>query len=214
LGKLKEKTTAPLPMKRMLQGLALGSVLLLSGCTRDWKFQPYSMWNESRLKPMEPSPVFANGSSSQERIPGTIAVGEPLPDDPINTGRSADGKLLTQFPFPVTDAVLKRGQERFNIYCSPCHSKIGNGKGMIVQRGFPEPPDYAIQRLRDAPVGHFFDVITHGYGVMASYASRVPQNDRWAIAAYIRVLQASRPVVPDTRPMMKRPQSAGTSAKS
>jgi mono/diheme cytochrome c family protein len=193
------------PMRKLIWGFALGGSLLLTGCTRDWKFQPYSMWNESRLKPMEASPVFASGSASQSPIPGTIARGEPLPDDPINTGRDASGQLLTKFPFPVNDALLQRGQQRFDIYCSPCHSRMGDGKGMIVSRGFPEPPDYAIQRLRDAPVGHFFDVMTHGYGVMASYASRVTPNDRWAIAAYIRLLQSRRPVVPDVRPMMKRP---------
>jgi mono/diheme cytochrome c family protein len=91
---------------------------------------------------------------------------------------------------------LERGQLRFNVYCVPCHSRLGDGQGMIVQRGFPHPPDYAIRRLRKAPVGHFFDVMTNGYGVMYSYASRVPPNDRWAIAAYIRVLQAKRPEVP------------------
>src|SRR2546425_9364546 len=104
--------------------------------------------------------------------------------------------MVTTFPIPITQEVLERGQLRFNVYCVPCHSRLGDGQGMIVQRGFPHPPDYAIRRLRKAPVGHFFDVMTNGYGVMYSYASRVPPNDRWAIAAYIRVLQAKRPEVP------------------
>ena len=92
---------------------------------------------------------------------------------------------------PVTMALLERGQQRFDIYCSPCHSKVGDGHGMIVERGFPAPPSYYIARLRDAPNQHFYDVITHGYGVMYSYADRVGAEDRWAIIAYIRALQAS-----------------------
>jgi cytochrome c553 len=116
-------------------------------------------------------------------------------DDPLYTGRIGN-RLVTTYPIPITRAVLERGQERFNVYCSPCHSRIGDGTGMIVKRGFPPPPDYAIRRLRDAPVGHFFDVMTNGYGAMYSYASRVQPEDRWAIAAYIRVLQAARNEVP------------------
>lgn len=92
---------------------------------------------------------------------------------------------------PVTMALLERGQQRFDIYCSPCHSKVGDGHGMIVERGFPQPPSYYIARLRDAPNQHFYDVITHGYGAMYSYADRVAPEDRWAITAYIRALQAS-----------------------
>ncbi|MBN9563367.1 MAG: cytochrome c [Alphaproteobacteria bacterium] len=95
-------------------------------------------------------------------------------------------------PPPVTLALLERGQERFRIYCTPCHSELGDGHGMIVQRGFPPPPSYHIDRLRAAPVEHFYDVITHGYGAMYSYANRVQPADRWAIAAYIRALQLSQ----------------------
>jgi mono/diheme cytochrome c family protein len=153
------------------------------------------MWNQSRLKPLEESPVPGEGSSSRPLPPGTMARGERGRDDPVVTGRGADGKLVTKIPIAVTKAMLERGQERFNIYCSPCHNRIGDGRGMIVKRGFPHPPDYALVRLRNAPVGHFYDVITNGYGVMYSYAARVEPEDRWAIAAYIRALQASRPVV-------------------
>jgi mono/diheme cytochrome c family protein len=92
---------------------------------------------------------------------------------------------------PVTMALIERGQQRFNIYCAPCHSRMGDGHGMIVQRGFPQPPSYYIDRLRQAPVQHFYDVITHGYGAMYPYAERVAPGDRWAIIAYIRALQAS-----------------------
>ena len=111
-------------------------------------------------------------------------------------------------PPPVTMALLERGQQRFDIYCSPCHARTGDGHGMIVQRGFPTPPSYYIERLRDAPIEHFFDVITHGYGVMYSYADRVSPEDRWAIIAYIRALQASvttelAEIPPDQRPALK-----------
>lgn len=152
------------------------------------------MWNGSKLRPLAASPQFADESASQPLVPGTIARGELRTNDAMFTGRSG-GKLVTKFPFPITLKVLERGQERFNIYCSPCHSKVGDGQGMIVKRGFPPPPDYGIVRLRQAPIGHFFDVMTHGYGAMFSYASRVSPNDRWAIAAYIRVLQSKRPVL-------------------
>ncbi len=99
-------------------------------------------------------------------------------------------------PFPATKQVLERGQERYNIYCSPCHSQLGDGNGMIVQRGFKRPPSYHIDRLRKAPIGHFFNVMTNGYGAMADYSAQVPVNDRWAIAAYIRVLQLSQNATP------------------
>jgi mono/diheme cytochrome c family protein len=154
------------------------------------------MWNESRLKPLEESPMPGMVSSARPLVPGTVARGQAAPDDPVMTGRQGPN-LLTTFPIPITPAALARGQERFNIYCSPCHGRTGNAEGPIVKRGFPPPPDYAIRRLRDAPVGHFFDVITNGYGVMYSYAARVQPADRWAIAAYIRVLQHARPEVPE-----------------
>jgi cytochrome c553 len=170
---------------------------LLSGCVSD------TMWNGSRLKPLAQSPsypggspVFANQGSSRPLVPDTVARGQAHTDLPLYEGREqAPGRpLVTTFPFPITRKVLDRGQERFNIYCSPCHGRTGEGNGMIVQRGFPSPPSYYLPRLRQAPVGHFFDVITNGYGVMYSFNDRVKPEDRWAIAAYIRVLQATRPV--------------------
>jgi mono/diheme cytochrome c family protein len=181
----------------------LAGLMLVSGCARDGSFQPISMWNQSRLKPLEENPIPSEGSSSQALPAGTVARGTAAPDDATSTGR-LNGRLVTTIPMQVSREMLERGQERYNIYCSPCHSRVGDGEGMIVQRGFPHPPDYAIKRLRNAPVGHFFDVITHGYGVMYSYAGRVQQEDRWAIAAYIRVLQASRPEVPDDRYQQER----------
>lgn len=181
--------------KHILVAGAMGGMALLSGCTRDGKFQAISMWNESRLKPYEASPMPGEASSSRRPPAGTIARGQLASVDPVYTGRSEDGKLLTRIPVAVTEETLRRGQERYNVYCSPCHSRTGDGAGMIVLRGFPPPPDYGLVRLRNASVGHFYDVITNGYGIMYSYADRIPTSDRWAISAYLRVLQKKRPVV-------------------
>jgi mono/diheme cytochrome c family protein len=175
--------------------LACATVLpLLAGCTRDFRFQPVSMWNESRLKPFEPSPMSDSGSIARMPPIGSVARGELHKKDPLYAGRQGKA-LLTKSPIPVTPEMLQRGQERFNTFCSPCHGLIGDGSGMIVQRGFPHPPDYALKRLHDAPIGHIYDVQTNGYGVMFSYAERVPVTDRWAIAAYVRVLQSRRPAI-------------------
>jgi mono/diheme cytochrome c family protein len=192
-----------------LLAVALLGIPLLSGCTRDGHFRPVSMWNESRLKPLEESPLAEEQSSSLPLVPGTVARGDIGGEDPSTAGRVGN-QLATKLPFPVTAAVLARGQDRFNIYCSPCHNRIGDGEGMIVKRGFPHPPDYAIPRLRNAPVGHFYNVMTNGYGVMYSYAARVPPSDRWAIAAYIRLLQADRPVVPVDRWAAQRIRARAT----
>ncbi len=128
--------------------------------------------------------------ASRPLVPNTVARGHLNTDEFFFTGKIGTN-LVETFPFPISREVLERGRERFDIFCSPCHGRTGAGNGMIVQRGFPAPPSYHIDRLRKAPVGHFFDVITQGYGVMYSYAGRVEPADRWAIAAYIRVLQKS-----------------------
>jgi len=168
--------------------LALG----LTGCTRDGKFQAISMWNESRVKPYEAGQGTDRTAGLRQIPAGTVPRGELLAD----TGRGSDNKPLAEFPMPVTKAVLQRGQERFNIYCSPCHGLTGDGAGVVAKRGFPHPPDYAIKRLREAPVGHYYEVISKGYGIMYSYADRIPRGDRWAIVAYIRALQTARKEVP------------------
>ncbi len=167
------------------------AALSLGGCTRDWKSAPVSMWNESRYKPYEATSFFADQNTSRPTVQGTVARGQLRTDEEFFNG-TKNGVLVTTMPFPVTKAVLQRGQERFNIYCTPCHGDQGAGNGMIVQRGFSKPPDYTETRLINAPIGHFYDVMTNGYGSMYSYASRVSPRDRWAIAAYIRVLQRSR----------------------
>lgn len=174
---------------RNMRGLGFFAVLIIAlcaaGCRRDMFHQPSE-------RPLQRSAFFRdNDMASRPLPPHTVARGHLDADDAFYTGK-VDGKLVTTFPFRITREVLLRGQERFNIYCAPCHGRTGDGRGMIPQRGFPQPPSYHIQRLREAPVGHFFDVITHGYGIMFSYASRVDPRDRWAIAAYIRALQLSQ----------------------
>ena len=117
--------------------------------------------------------------------------GRILLDDRLYTGR-VNGEYAESIPLPVTKEFLLRGQERFNIFCSPCHGRVGDGQGMIAQRGFPQPPSFHSERLREEPVGYYYDVITNGFGVMYSYASRIQPRDRWAIVAYIRALQLSQ----------------------
>lgn len=146
---------------------------------------------QPKYKPYEPSSFFDDGRSERPVVPGTVARGHLEIDEHLYQGK-INGALAETFPFPITRQDLERGRERYNIYCAPCHDYVGSGHGMIVQRGFPPPPSYHIDRLRQAPVGHFFDVMTNGYGAMYSYASRVTPEDRWRIAAYIRALQLSQ----------------------
>jgi cytochrome c553 len=178
------------PSRPCMRSLAifylLSSIFLvfLTGCRRDMFLQPSE-------KPLERSDFFRDNDMASRPLPAhTVARGQLDEDEAFYRGMIGTN-LVTQFPMPVTREVLLRGQERFNIYCAPCHGRSGEGNGMIPQRGYPSPPSYHTERLRTVPVGHFFDVITHGYGVMYSYANRVEPADRWAIAAYIRALQLS-----------------------
>lgn len=157
---------------------------LIAGCRLDMQLQP-------KYKPLDASNFFDDGRSSRPAVSGTVARGHLRDDDHLYVGR-VHGVLVNTFPFPITRGDLERGRERFNIYCSPCHARVGDGRGMIVKRGFPQPPSYHIDRLRQAPIGHFFDVITDGYGAMHSYAAQVSPEDRWRIVAYIRALQLSQ----------------------
>lgn len=158
--------------------------VLMTGCRLDMHIEP-------KYKGYEPSSFFNDGRSARPPVPGTVARGELRTDELLYTGK-INGQIADVFPFPITKKDLERGQQRFNIYCTPCHDFTGSGNGMIVQRGFPAPPSYHIERLMKAPVGHFFDVMTNGYGTMYSYAARVSPKDRWRIAAYIRALQLSQ----------------------
>jgi hypothetical protein len=149
------------------------------------------MHDQPRYEPLEGSPFFADSRSARPFVEGTIARGQLRDDEHFFTGK-LNGELANALPFPATLDVLKRGQERYNIFCTPCHDRVGTGQGMIVQRGFRRPPSFHIDRLREAPAGHFFDVITNGFGTMYSYADRIAPSDRWAIVAYIRALQLSQ----------------------
>ena len=164
--------------------LAAAFVSLAAGCRQDMQVQP-------RYNPYDASTFFDDGRSARQPVAGTVARGQLHLDALFYTGK-VDGKDAEVFPFPITRADLERGRERYNIYCSPCHDVTGSGRGMIVLRGFPQPPSYHIDRLRQAPPGHFFDVMTNGLGVMYSYSSRISPEDRWRIAAYIRALQLSQ----------------------
>jgi hypothetical protein len=164
--------------------LALFCAITLVACRQDMHDQP-------RPDPYELSNFFEDRRSARPKIEGTIARGYLRLDEHLYTGKIND-ELATTFPFPVTIDVLNRGQNRYNIYCAPCHSQVGDGLGMIVQRGMKQPESFHSQRLREVAVGHFFDVMTNGFGNMYSYPERVNPRDRWAIAAYIRVLQLSQ----------------------
>jgi mono/diheme cytochrome c family protein len=159
-------------------------VVVLAGCKQKMAYQP-------KYDPLEPSDFFADGMSARPRIAGTVARGELVTNEFMATGKmgAADGD---GFPFAVTAEVLNRGEERFNIYCSECHGRVADGNGMIPARGFRRPPSFHSVALRTAKTGHFFDVMTNGFGAMPPYAAQVAVADRWAIIAYIRALQLSQ----------------------
>lgn len=184
---------------------------LSTGCRQDMHDQP-------KYKPLRPSPFFKDGQSERPLVDGVVPRGYLRADAHLYTGKrggrqalavgtpsnnpvqgnadvpagTPDPTVVSTFPFPVTVAGVQRGQERFNIFCSPCHGRLGNGDGMVVRRGFRQPPSFHSDRLREAPVGHFFDVMTNGFGAMPNYADKLTPEDRWAVAAYIRALQLSQ----------------------
>jgi mono/diheme cytochrome c family protein len=155
----------------------------LTACRQDMHDQP-------KYIPLRQSTFFADGRSSREPVAGTVAR-EELHDDALLYTGKVNGKDATVFPFAIDDTIMARGQERFDIYCSPCHGRTGAGDGMIVRRGYRQPPSLHVDRLRVAPPGHFFDVITAGFGAMPDYAAQIRAADRWAIVAYVRALQLS-----------------------
>ena len=167
-----------------MRAAALSLMLLCAGCRRD-------MADQAKEKPMAAESFFADGMASRTPPAHTVARGQLRDDPSFFTGKAGD-KFVTSLPMPLTSGLLARGRERYDIYCSVCHDRAGEGRGMIVERGFPAPPSLHIDRLREADIGWFFEVITNGHGVMYSYASRVDPGERWAIAAYIRALQLSQ----------------------
>jgi Cytochrome C oxidase, cbb3-type, subunit III len=155
-----------------------------TACRQDMHDQP-------KYTPLRQSDFFADGRASRPVPGGTVARGQLRDQEELYSGKLG-GKAIDRIPFPVTRQVLLRGQERFNIFCAPCHDRLGNGLGMAVRRGFRRPPSYHTDRVRQLPVGEIFDVITNGFGAMPDYSAQVPPEDRWAIVAYIRVLQYSQ----------------------
>ncbi len=164
--------------------LGLLLVLLCAGCRHDMQDQP-------RFKPLAQSDFYSDLRSARPPVDGTVARGQLHEDSYLYTGKLGNNPG-DYMPFPVTDEVMARGRERFNIFCAPCHSRVGNGNGVIVQRGLRRPPSFHIERLRKVPLGYFFDVMTNGFGAMPDYASQIPPRDRWSIIAYIRALQLSQ----------------------
>ena len=163
----------------------LSGFLLLGACRQDMHDQP-------KYKPFAKSSFWPDQRSARPVVEGTVARGKLKTDIRLWKGRNADGSFITVLPVPVSKALLERGQQRYNIYCTPCHGRAGDGEGMVVQRGFKHPPTYHSDKLRQQPIGYVYDVVTNGFGAMASYSSRIPMEDRWAIAAYVRVLQFSQ----------------------
>lgn len=170
--------------RTVLLVLSACALLTMTACRQD-------MFEQPKSSPLGPSDFFADGAAARPIPPHTVARNDLAGDEAFYTGMIGTN-LVTTFPFAVTRGVLLRGQQCYEIDCVPCHGETGDGNGIVVERGFPAPPSYNIDRLRDAPAGHFFDVMTRGYGVMYSYAARVQPADRWAITAYIRALQLSQ----------------------
>jgi mono/diheme cytochrome c family protein len=162
---------------------SVSAALVLTGCRQDMHDQP-------KYIPLRQSTFFTDARSARPLVDGTVARGQLHDDELLYTGKTK-GADATVFPMRIDAPVMARGQERFNVYCSPCHGRTGQGDGMVVRRGYRRPPSFHQDRLRDAPVGHFFDVMTNGFGAMPDYASQIKVDDRWAIVAYVRALQLS-----------------------
>lgn len=185
--------------------LVAASLLVASGCRQN-------MHNQHKIKPYRGSDFFANGMGSRLLPAHTVSRGD-LREGAFYTGVDAAGNPLTELPVPLTRELLAQGQERYNIFCSPCHGRLGDGHGMIAQRGFKQPTSYDDPRLRASPVGYFFTVMTSGFGQMPAYAAQVPPSDRWAIAAYIRALQyAQNANLADLSPEQRKTVEAALAA--
>ena len=186
--------------RRLAGWLAVSLVLCAGGCRRD-------MYDQPHYATYEPSTFFKDGTSSRPIVTGTVARGELRADSLYYEGK-IEGKDADVFPFAVDEELLELGRERYMVFCTPCHGRLGDGRGMVVRRGFSPPPTFHADYLRQKPVGHYFGVITHGYGAMYSYAARIPVKHRWAIVAYIRALQYSTKPSPDDLAAEDRKQLA------
>ena len=191
-----------LKLLEKLMMLTSVAIFAIAGCRQQMADQPHQ-------RPLEPSNFFDDGMASRPVEPGTVArAGKE--QNGLRFHSKVDGKLVDTFPFEVTMEVLARGQERYEIFCSPCHDRLGTGQGMIVRRGFTPARSFHDPRLRDAPAGHFFEVMTQGFGQMPSYANQISEQDRWAVIAYIRALQFSRNVRLDQLPPEDRVKMKAT----
>ena len=179
----------------MIAGLL--AAFALAGCRQDMQDQP-------KFIPLRPSSFFEDGRSERQLIEGTVARGHLDDDVAFYTGMGPDGKPVDTFPFAVTKDVMDRGQQRFNVYCSPCHDRTGSGNGMVVRRGYKQPPNYSSPEVRALANGQIYDVITRGFGAMPDYAAQIQPRDRWAIVAYVRALQYSRNASLDDVPADQR----------
>jgi hypothetical protein len=182
--------------RTLLSFSAMLGLLLTVSCRQDMHDQP-------RYEAYEASDFFEDGRASRPLVEGTVARGQLQRDEAFYTGK-INGELVGTLPVPLTRQLLERGQERFDIYCSPCHDRAGSGQGIVVRRGFRRPPSLHIDRLREVPIGYFFEVITKGFGAMMDYAVQVTPPDRWAIASYIRALQLSQYATLDDVPQAER----------
>jgi mono/diheme cytochrome c family protein len=178
--------------------LVVVAAVLVAGCRQD-------MHDTPRYEAYEASAFFADGRASRTPPLGTVARGNLRADDHLYTGR-VDGEFVDTFPFAISHADLERGRQRYNVFCAPCHGQVGDGNGMVVQRGLRQAATYHQDRLREEKVGYFFDVITHGFGAMQGYAEQVPVRDRWLITAYIRALQFSQHAPLDAVRPSERPR--------
>ncbi len=167
-----------------LVGVILLGLVVLSGCTMTMRDQP-------RVDPYQPAEFFGNEKSALPPVEDTVPYGMANTDDALYTGQ-VDGQYVEEFPFLITKEGLEYGRQRYDIYCAPCHGYAGEGDGMVVQRGFKQPPSFHQDRLREAPPGYFYYAIANGFGSMPSYANRIPVHDRWLIVAYIKALQLSQ----------------------
>ena len=174
----------------------VATTLVIAGCRQD-------MHDTPRYEAFEASSTFADGRASRNSPAGTVARGWLRQDEALYTGKLA-GQAVEQFPFAITAADLDRGQQRFNIYCTPCHGRLGDGNGMVVQRGLRQAASFHQDRLRQERVGYFYDVITNGFGAMPDYATQIPVRDRWLIVAYVRTLQLSQHAPVDDVPADRR----------
>jgi hypothetical protein len=194
--------------RRRLPALFLIASVVISGaaCRQDMQDQP-------KYKDLRGSAFFEDGRSARPVVEDTVARGALLADPRLTTGKDANGQPVATLPVPLTRALLERGRDRYRIYCTPCHGLTGDGLGMVVQRGYRQPPAFFIDRLREAPIGYFFDVMTRGFGAMMDYSAQIPPEDRWAIAAYVRALQLSQrttlsDVPADARPQLENPEAS------